>query len=190
MQEMDDSNELAGLRRLAPRVDVPPLPLARIVEKGHSIRRRRRLSAGLAFGVIGLTVGGAAWAVVPAGSSSEHSSVVGTQPQSIDLPTSDWSTGPGSLALIKGVLRVDVEECVFLEMSGGRRTYVLWPHGFTAQIETDKSVVILNAAGQRVVRSGQTVTTSGSYQAAQDVPGACIPRDGEVAVVQGPLAVK
>jgi hypothetical protein len=81
----------------------------------------------------------------------------------IELPTSQWRKGmPGLLAGMTGILNggpigAKAEYCVWIE-SGGTRTPVIWPHGYTARLDP---LEVINANGVVVARAGDMIRVAG-----------------------------
>lgn len=109
---------------------------------------------------------------------------------SVDLPTGDWRPGDGGDdALITGMLITDRNNCVVLGHDGGRKTYAVWPAGYTAAIGTDGIVRLRDAEGAVVAESGDEVQMGGGFTDTSSRDHACVPDQREVALVQSTVTI-
>jgi ABC-type Na+ efflux pump permease subunit len=103
----------------------------------------------------------------------------------IKVPTSGWIPGQdGGDALIRGSVSVDEHRCVYLQSAEGR-LWPVWPAGFRAYLDDAGDVSLYDGDDDLVAREGQDVQASGSYTSSAGFAGeTCLPKDGDVAVVQ------
>jgi hypothetical protein len=134
------------------------------------------LIAACAFGLVSLF-------------ASDESDLHGT---SVRLPVSGYAPEGGGDAAIRGALRLDDQECVYLQSeqgSGDGRLYVVWPAGFKATRDGGR-VSLYDENGKEIAQDGDYLTASGSYAPAGTFAGEpCLPSDGEVAVVESGVQV-
>ncbi|MFS3128361.1 hypothetical protein ACLM5J_08135 [Nocardioides sp. Bht2] len=108
----------------------------------------------------------------------------------VALPTHAWRPGDaGDDALISGTLIADRHNCVALSQGGGVMTYALWPAGYSAVIGTDGAVRLKDASGTVVAETGDQLTMGGGFGAPPSRDVTCVPKKGEVALVQSDVTV-
>lgn len=136
------------------------------------------LVAAIAFGVVSL---------VSAGDETASGTTV-------RLATSGWHEGDeGGDAAIQGVLRVDDDQCAYLEAgqdgADPGRVYVVWPSGFHARLDRGR-MTLYDADGTAIAQDGDVVSAGGSYAPSGSFTGEpCLPDRGEVATVQSDVTV-
>lgn len=83
----------------------------------------------------------------------------------VPIPTSTWKPGDaGMAALAEGYLAVGDDRCLVL-VDGGQgipEIVPVWPSGFTA-LDTGTGIVVLDASGAEVARTGERITLGGGY---------------------------
>ena len=113
----------------------------------------------------------------------------------VRLPTSGWAPASGGGdALIQGVLRLDDDECVYLEAgqdgADPGKLWPVWPAGYQATREGDR-LTLLDTDGKEVAHDGDQVSMSGGFSPAGTFAGEpCVPASGEVAIVQSDVTVE
>jgi hypothetical protein len=104
----------------------------------------------------------------------------------VRLPTSDWIPGQGGgSSRIQGTLNSDEHRCVYLETADHQELWPIWPAGYIGKVDGEGRVSVYDGKDELVARDGQQVLASGSFTSASTYSGeACLPSDGDVAVVQ------
>jgi hypothetical protein len=137
------------------------------------------LVAAAAFGVVSL---------VSAGDDTRSGTTV-------RLPVSGWGVGSeeGDAAALEGVLRVDDDQCVYVEagqdgdQSG--RVVPVWPIGFHAALDHNR-LAVYDQDDHEVAQDGDRISVSGgSLPAGTFASEPCVPDSGDVFAVQSDVTV-
>jgi hypothetical protein len=153
----------------------------------HALSNRGYVLAVL----VPVLVAAAAFGVVSLVSEGDEPTISGT---SVRLPVSGWAPGAGGdAALIEGVLRVDSDQCVYLEsgQDGDQpgKVWPVWPAGYRAVLDHNR-MTLLDADGHTVATDGDHVQMGGGYAPAGNyATEPCLPDSGDVAVVQSDVTV-
>lgn len=110
----------------------------------------------------------------------------GTQ---LRVATSDWIPGQETgTSPIQGVLGINDQHCPFLTGQDGARIWPVWPAGYRATLTGDHYTLI-DGKGNDVAHAGDTLAMTGDVRPASAYAGEpCLPKDGEVAVVQSQVS--
>jgi hypothetical protein len=109
---------------------------------------------------------------------------------SVHLPVSGWAPGAaGDSSPIEGVLRLDADNCVYLD-DDGTKVWPVWPAGYHASID-DNRLSLFQANDTRAIAvDGDHLRMSGSSAPVGNyATEPCLPDSGEVAVVQSDVQV-
>lgn len=114
-----------------------------------------------------------------------------TQATAIKVPTSDWIPGQASgTETIRGNLAIDERRCTFLRAEDGSQLWPVWPAGFYARLDGAGRMRLYDGADHLVARDGEGVQATGTYATSEGFAGeTCLPRDGDVAVVQSEVTL-
>jgi hypothetical protein len=88
-----------------------------------------------------------------------------TSGQAVTLPQSTWYPSPAASymgAPVRGTLRLQANDCVRIEETGGQMTTILWPRGYTA-VHAGSEVRIVAPSGTEVARTGSSFSSFGGY---------------------------
>ena len=101
-----------------------------------------------------------------------------TNTTAIPLSTSSWEPGDGALqAGIRGRVKLSADGCVYLTYRAESGwSDVVWPKGYTAEVDASGGLAVRNPSGQVVARGGTHILTGGGWYRAD--------RGGE-AIIEG-----
>jgi hypothetical protein len=142
--------------------------------------------------VVPLVVAACAFGLVSVFASDE-SDLHGT---SVRLPVAAYGPGAGTPAnaLIAGTLRIDDDDCAYLEpdpgtTGGSGPLYVVWPAGFEATLDGGR-LSLFDADEHEIGQDGDHVQAQGELVPASTyATEQCVPADGQVAVVESQVVV-
>ena len=123
--------------------------------------------------------------------ASDDDGLAGT---TVRLPEAGYAPiGNGGDAPIQGVLRLDDEQCVYLEAgqdgADAGRVVAVWPAGYKASREGSR-LTVFDADGDVVAHDGDLVRAGGGFAPAGTFAGEpCLPGSGDVAVIQSAVEV-
>jgi hypothetical protein len=80
----------------------------------------------------------------------------------IPLSTSSWKPGDRAMqALIKGRIQLSQDGCVYLALSRGVKSDVIWPADYSADVSADGVLTLRNPAGEPVGHEGTKIIVGG-----------------------------
>lgn len=185
-----EQNRSAQMVRLnAENVDPGAAPLGQLLKAGRRKRRHRTaLLVTAGFGTLTLATTVAAWTMssfdtTTRPSASDASSATNASP---DAPTVTIVTGDlgGAIysARIFGEVDVDSEGCFTLRRDRQPALKLVWPPGFTTELDDGRQVV-LDESGRVFVAVGGAIETGGAYGTSKTYPPCVQPTD-DYALVQ------